>query len=287
MAKKCDHELPIYIKIMNNIYILLIFIGSSFLISCSSPSESFHEPTSLFQDLQENRRSIDSFENIQLSTPVQIMVIDSLLLIHDQFEYNGESFFFSFINRFSGKVVKLFGREGRGPDEFLFPGYISRIPGRNDLIGMNNRKMFSFVEISVKKVLNDSFPATISQINELHTDYSMVGRIDNEKIIGTGFFNDGRYAVSNHQSEVIEVGIRYPFEERFENTARKELGMPFQSNFRLHPEKPMLVSATVSAANLDVISFYDDKLNIDKQIHTNYPLFENESNSQMFYFPDI
>ena len=199
MTKKCDHELPVYINIMNNLYILLIFIGSSFLISCSSPSESFHEPTTLFQDLQENRRSVASFKNIQLSTPVQIMVIDSLLLIHDQFEIIGESFFFSFINRFSGKEVKLFGREGRegrGPDEFLFPGYISRIPGRNDLIGMNNRKMFSFVEISVKKVLNDSFPSTISQINELHTDYSMVGRIDNEKIIGTGFFDDGRYAVS-------------------------------------------------------------------------------------------
>jgi len=38
--------------------------------------------------------------------------------------------------------------------------------------------------------------------------------------------------------------------------------MPYQSNFRLHPEKPMLVSATVFAANLDVISFYNDKLKI-------------------------
>jgi len=264
-----------------HLYIHLILIGSAFLISCSSASESFHVPTILFQDLQENRRSAGYFENIKLSTPLQIMVFDSLLLIHDQFEHNGESFFFSFINRFSGKEVKLFGREGRGPDEFLFPGYISRIPGRNDVIGINNRKLFSFVEVSVKKVLDDSLPAAVSQIDELHTDYSMVGRVENDRIIGTGFFDDGRYAVSNQESEMIEVGISYPFEEKFENTTRKQLGMPYQSNFRLHPEKPMLVSATVFAANLDVISFYNDKLKIEKQIHTNYPLFENESNSQM------
>lgn len=267
---------------MEKSYKFIALIGIYFAVisiaSCSNESEFLGEPTDLFEGIKEDKRS-SSFTEFQLNTPVQIMVMDSLLIIHDQFENKGEKYFLSIVNRFSGELLKYYGREGRGPDEFLFPGYLTKIPGNTELIGMNNRRLFSYSEISIENVINDSITAVINTINEFNTGYSKIGKINSQYLIGTGFFRDGRFAVSDTSGKMISARLDYPFSGYFDNYTKQELGMPYQSNISFHPDEPIFVSATLFASNLDIISFQNEELRVKHSIHTNYPLTENESNS--------
>ena len=67
---------------MKKITIVLFFI-EIFLVSCSHQPEPLQEPTTMFEGLKENRMRISSFNDFQLNTPIQIIVMDSLLIIHD------------------------------------------------------------------------------------------------------------------------------------------------------------------------------------------------------------
>lgn len=260
------------------------------LVACSSNSDTYVDPTGNFEIKKDIYSELLSLDEIQLNTPIQLMVLDSTLLIHDRFQRDEETFFFLLINRFSGENLRFFGREGRGPDEFLFPSIASRIPKKNNIIGIYNRNLFQFTEISVESVINEDVGGfTMSKTSEINTGYSIVAKIDQDLIIGTGFFDNGRYAISDVRGELISVSIDYPFENDFGGISKRDLGMAFQSVFKIHPDKSKIASATRASANLEILIYQNDSLKIEKKIHSGYPLFENESSNQRIsvrYLPE-
>jgi hypothetical protein len=266
----------IFLKILRNL--LLIFL----IASCSSNQEyeSFPEPTSLFSDKQIKLNKISTIEGIQLNTPIQLLVVDTLLFVHDQFEIDDQLYFFRAINPHEKTVVQTFGREGRGPDEFMFPAFMSRVPGSKNSIGINNRRLFSYSQIRIDNISDQNSKLSVLRVDELNTDYSLVGKGCDDLFFGTGFFNGGRYATSDSSGELVNVFGEYPFEENFSRMDRRDLGMAYQSMFRIHPEKCMVATITHSSANLEILLVENSEVQIIKKIHLNYPLFENESTSQ-------
>jgi hypothetical protein len=262
-------------------YFFFFFLFTLVFSSCISNRNNDQEPTLLFEEKKIEMLISDSvLDEIQLNIPIQIMVFDTLLLIHDQFEKNDQTFNFMLVDIKSKQKVEVFGREGRGPNEYFFPSFVSRIPNQKEVIGINNRRQFSFNEININNAIQGDSDTISNQINELNVNYSLVAKINEDKLIGTGFFDEGRYAVSDHNGNIVFNGIDYPFRKEFQNISNRDLGMAFQSIFRVHPNENKLVSATQSSANIEIFALEADSIRVLNRIHTNYPFFENQSTGQ-------
>jgi len=255
------------------IIIIIIALGSA----CSSDIE-YKEPISLFNKFKEAKGEEFQLKNLELTTPSQILIIDSLLFIKDIFEINNNTYFFVVINRYSGELYRIFGREGRGPDEFSDWTYMSRISGYSDRLGINDRRQFSFIEISIPKLLSDTSGFTLSRYNDLGINYSLVSKVDENTFIGTGMFLEGRFAVSDSNGNVTGIFESYPFEENFKDVSKRGLGMAFQSLTSVHPEQSKIAVVTFASANLDILNFEKGKLVVEKSIHSFPPIFSDESN---------
>ncbi|MTI86839.1 MAG: hypothetical protein FH748_02595 [Balneolaceae bacterium] len=266
---------------MNRRFILLLLL-SCFFIQWSCTKNEYREPVELFE-VEENvsGERID-IEGLQFSIPLNMLLLDSLLIIHDRYEVEEDKFFFSINNLTTNENIRIFGREGRGPDEFSFPAMLSRIPNKRESIGINNRSFFSFSEVSIPKVLADTSGYTISKTNEINTGYSKVAKISDDRFIGTGFFNDGRFGLADGNGKLLSAQLKYPFQDLFENIKNQSLGMAFQSHFSVHPSGKMFVAATTGSPNIDVLSLMDDSLYVIKSIHSSPPLFEDESTANIF-----
>ncbi|MEX2478490.1 MAG: BF3164 family lipoprotein [Gracilimonas sp.] len=270
-----------------NSNILYYLVVGIFLVQTSCINKEFDEPYSLFEYESDINGEPINIEGLQYNTPVDMIIIDSLLIIHDQYNINDTSYFFSVANLRNMELLNYFGKEGRGPDEFLFPSMLSRVPGKPNVLGVNNRRLFSFNEISIENILSNSTKITHSSTNELNTGYSKVIKINDKLFFGTGFFQNGRFGISDSEGDFLYSQSDYPFNERFKEMSMMSLGMAFQSNIATHPDKNILAVATLSSANIDFISFSNDSLELKKSIHLNPPQIENNSTESRLSVHDL
>lgn len=257
-------------------YFLVIIIT----FSCSSSTDEVKmpiDPTQLFNDQEELKHTRFEINGIDIAAPQQLLVVDTLLIINDRFEDENDTYFYGVFNRNSGLFYQVFGREGRGPDEFLANSYMFRAPeGFNNII-INNRRLFSVSEISLERVLSNSSRITVDQIDELNTSYSLVSKISDDLLFGTGTFTDGRFALADTSGELINTFLSYPFEDEFDGISTRDLGMAYQSNFSFHPTMPLVTVVNFTAGNLDILRVENDSIEEVSQVYTHQPKFENQS----------
>ncbi len=243
-------------------------------MSCQSGTDSTASPEQLFErtaDLQSKLLPVD--DNL-LSAPEHLLVLDTLLIIHDRMWVNGDSYLFTVADRFTGELLSIFGREGRGPDEFQAPSFMSRLHGETDKIGIHNRRQLSFSELSVDSILADAGQLTVSSIEELQKSFRVTKIQD--FIVATGRFSEGRYALFDSKGEIISQTGYYPFQETYD-APYPVLGMAFQSTIQTHPEGNLIVSATTSSANLEILAWNNGRLEVQSVIHSYPPLLEEET----------
>lgn len=239
----------------------------------------YEEPFELFLEKENIYGKAVELNDLQINNPIDLLMLDSLLIIHDQYGINDTTFFLSIIDINSGKVLKYFGREGRGPDEFVYPLMLSKIPNQPQKIGVNTRRLFSYSTLSLQRILSDNGGFTLSEIKELSTGYSKVVKISENKLVGTGFFQEGRFGLSNEDGEILSIEKKYPFQQKFNYMDIRTLGMAFQSDLAVHPKKNLMVVTTSASANLDILALSNDSLKVINSIHSNPPLVEKEENS--------
>lgn len=256
------------------------FIVIIITVSCSSSVDEVKmpiDPTQLFNDQEEIKHTRFEIDEMDIAAPQQLLVVDTLLIINNQFEDENETYFYGVYNRNSGLFYQLFGREGRGPDEFLDNSYMFRAPNGSSNIIINNRRLFSLSEISLERVLSNSSKITVDHVDELNTSYSLVSKIGDDLLFGTGFFSDGRFALSDGSGDLINMSLNYPFEDNFDDITKRDLGMAYQSSFSLHPTKPFIAVANFTAGNLDILHVENEMIEEINQIHSYPPKFENQS----------
>lgn len=265
----------IVIRLITGFFIVIIIT-----VSCSSSADEVKmpiDPTQLFNHQEELKHTRFEIDGMVIAAPQQLLVVDTLLIINNQFEDENETYFYGVFNRNSGLFYQLFGREGRGPDEFLDNSYMFRAPNSSNNIIINNRRLFSVSEISLEKVLSNLSRITVDKIDELNTSYSLVSKISDDLLFGTGFFSDGRFALSDTTGDLINMSLNYPFEGEFDDISKRDLGMVFQSSFSLHPTKPFIAVANFTAGNLDILQAENKMIEEISQIHSYPPKFENQS----------
>ena len=91
------------------------------------------------------------------SSPQEMMIIDSLLIVHDS--YNRDTCFHIF-NKINGKHIGSFGNKGRGPGEIIFPSSLNYNPKTKTLTTYeaNLKKIikYNIADISTQKTISFS-----------------------------------------------------------------------------------------------------------------------------------
>jgi len=137
----------------------VIFIFITFLLSCNH--NQAHKIK--YSDLK-----VDSIpltgqvlnNSFIFSWPDDILIVDSVLVIHDSFKQDSS---FHVFHRHSGKHIKSFGYKGRGPGEVLFPPSIHYNPHDHTITTFepNLRKIIKY---NLRNILQNTNPKFQEQI---------------------------------------------------------------------------------------------------------------------------
>lgn len=252
------------------VYLLLL----SSLVACKKET-TYTTPLTLFENSVPLQADTTIFMGIDLINPFKIVSVDTFLIIHDRFNIDGIQYHLALVGK-SGKYVKYFGRDGRGPDEYLFPVEVSRVGHSKSKIAINNRNLFQVSIVDLNNIIDASCNNESQLFGQFDLSYSRIYYLNETKFVGTGFFEEGRFAVSDTSANKQFVFGRYPFEAETK-ASQKALGMAYQSNLVVHPNASLFASATPSAATLDIIRVDQDSNNLVKSIHSYPVLFTDES----------
>lgn len=246
------------------------------LASCSAEEDTFfgeYELGSIELELTESFHT-----DFDLNNPFQMVVFDSVIVIHDRISDGNETYFLRAIDVLTGASKQVFGREGRGPHEFLFPVELSRVPNDRNGLTINNRTMFEVKKIDLSALLNGDAEYVKAVYRNFNVGYSRIHALDTSRFIGTGFFGNHRYAVSDTAGSVSTYLGDYPFPPS-PNSSPESLPMAYQSRFVVHPTENRVASATMSSPNFEVFSIEGDSLRYVNRINYKPVSIEDRSGS--------
>lgn len=256
-----------------NKYYIIIFIAIFCFIFLESCSEKDNEPTRLFDDSKLLQGEVLEKSSSNLNSPLQLTYKDSFLIVMDRFSLNGGEYLFRLLGE-EGKKITTFGRIGKGPDEFLFPSFLTSAD--KNKVDVYNAKLFTLNILDYDSILAGGKNLTIDSYSKLNTGYSKLVRVKDNLLFGSGFFKKGRYLLSDTLGNTIKEIGAYPFESEFD-VSKRVLGMAFQTNLQKHPQKPLIVSATSKSPNLEILNLDDSNYKIVNKINSIPTKFENKS----------
>lgn len=266
------------VSIKSSFLFIIVLSGIVFYYSCSKQSDLQNSPTELFHSVQ-NLKSTTLISGDILKNTEQILLLDSLLIIHDKVEVGNDYFLYSVFDLNNESILGYFGREGRGPEEYYFPSFMSRISGNKSKFGIHNSVQSQFNVIEISYSSNRQLNISESKF-EISPNYFRIGKSGNN-FVGTGRFQDGRYAISNDQGKITKVYGDYPFQNEL-HLNNFSAGMAFQSRFAFHYEGNKAVSATSASANLEILELTNGELKTISKHHSYPPQFEDQSQSEEF-----
>ena len=257
------------------LYFIAILVTTLFVASCTSDKKD-HILSDLFPVKKDIQGEVFQLpEGVQLNMPSQLVVLDSILIISDQFLIEDDRYIFLLYD-FHTDSYSIFGRLGRGPNEFYTPVHLSRIPNEPGRFGVFDRRLFTYSEISIDSLLAKSNYFTEKRYMDFDSYFSRLIKIDDTHFVGTGMFPEGRYNASDQHGEIIASGGVYPFEDEHPYPYRVK-GMAYQALIASHPKESWFVSATHSSANYEILKYDENGFAYINKTHLYPAVFENAS----------
>lgn len=203
-----------------------------------------------------------------LGKPMEIGVLKSNIVLYDP----DQEFTYKLIDVNSKKIIKRFGRIGRGPGEFATPTLLEILSQENGYVGIYDRKVFMFHEISIDSVVQNKSYVRASY-GPFNTNYSMLIKLDSSSFIGTGVF-EKRYAISDLDAEVKNYVSDYPFREYHKNIPIENIAFANQGIIKRHPESKRFVLAYFRSPNFEISTATEnDSLKVNG-IYISPPIFK-------------
>lgn len=254
---------------------IIIVLVISFISCDSSDKQSFEEyqlpEISLLQDQE--------FEiSFELNNPFKILALDSVILLHDKFTSNDETYYLRMADSENARLLLNFGREGRGPDEFQFPIELSRIPGKDRQVAANNRRLFEVKILSIDLSKKELVEPINSIYGPFDVRYSRIVALDSLTFIGTGYFENERYAISDTTGGILNTIGEYPFppENKSSNDSHS---MAYQSRLAVHPNGGKIANATIHSPNFEVFTITDNRVGEMSSLNFHPVKYKDNSNA--------
>lgn len=260
------------IKLLN---ILVSLVVLMFANSCTNNKGV--NPTNIFNDstLTEGKGV-----NVNLDTinkPIRAIIFDSLLVIKD---LKARDYNFHIINVNKEKLVKSFGKSGRGPKEIDIPLGFNINPGKDREINTyarNKQKLFSFNIDSIIHKKNYE-PSLVKEFSE---NYLTPVLLKNNHFIATGPFEEGRYRVTDKSLKKHQFKYDYPKDTDKHRVSRPTKSMVYQGNFILQPNGKHFAFATGSCGIIEIFQSKDKTIQKIKNHHFYNPVYTVESEKDM------
>jgi hypothetical protein len=245
------------------------------LVSCTTQVD---DPFDEFELNQVEVQLIDSFvPDFDLNNPYRILSLDSVIVMHDRISNGTDTYFLRILDAHSGESRRIFGREGRGPQEFLFPIELSRTPGESGVLTANNRSLFEIKKISLSQILDDSSDYVLTIYRNFSNNYSRILALDSIHFFGSGYHGLDRYAIADSTGEITRLWGDYPFPPSPKATT-ESLPMAYQSRMVAHPQGNLIASVTIKSPNFEVLSIVGDSISYVNRLNFNPVSIKDETN---------
>lgn len=215
--------------------------------------------------------------NVFWGMPKALVVCDSLLIAYDEFD----GLQFSLVNLKTNKLVKRFGRYGRGPNEstlISYP-YYNKQSKSFHFYAVNEKKVFFYL-INDLVVSDDPQPYEVRSLNFSKSDgfYNTVVQYGDGAFIGNGWFHSGKYAITNKSGDLDTMIGTYQIDPLLKDLNHFELGNLFQGGIALHPEGNKLAYFSIGCDLIEVVELSKNEKYRTNRLFTYLPKFETRSN---------
>jgi hypothetical protein len=188
-------------------------------------------------------------DNLFTSFPGTLQVNSKHLLLHCPRGDGGLNFLMVY-DRESGEQLTRTGSIGRGPGEWTTPSIANVIADKLVVYDLNVRQ---YVIADADNMYQDiSNPNSIKKVD---IDISKMIYVDNSRSIVASWKEKHQFEMVSKKG-LISCG-KYPFEENITNTYER-----FQGIIEMHPQKNILIYATISNPYLAMYSIGDDRLDL-------------------------
>jgi hypothetical protein len=233
-------------------------------------------PEDLFQVSEE----ITSFE-MRLSEEVfgstSLLVYKNYLLISD----SDEEYLYKIADVKGDTILAGIIKKGNGPCEFQLPTSIQVIDSEKNLLGLVNKRTFTFYWAHME---DESFEISCldnsSRQNFNFQDFRLLSPVDS-LFIGYGLF-ENRFLVFDKRAQIRYLFSDYPFRKEFSEVHHNYLAMAFQGGMVVHPSSLKFAFFTRNSANIDFFTLTKDSVILKKEYKFWPPKFTFEKdNPQM------
>lgn len=256
---------------MRRSYIICLLF-STLIFSCKkSEINSFSKVIERYDS-----KLIYSDKNDVLGEITDIEILDSTIIM----KHMNDHFYFSFANINDGKLVKRWGRKGRGPGEYIQLGSGISIFEKK-LVFLDGIKK-EINKVSVIDIINDNDIKITKNAYPYTKDFRPKDlNIINDKKIAIGSFKDGRFGVLDSRNRIIEYSSEYPF--NYEKVKGIYKGSVFQSKLKSSAANSKFVIQTFSSDIFEIYEVTDNSiLNIFVSPFKHIPKIKQRTNKRLF-----
>lgn len=250
-----------------------IILLLTILTSCKEKPKSLDEQFSDKDKFHLKAKNI-SVINKRYGNPHGLKLMDSLLFYKDNFNKKH----FSVIDVKNKKMLRRFGKEGKGPNEVPMTTTL-RINRDKEQVEFTTLNTDEFFSIPIAEIIGNhkdlidnhkkfEYPSEKKEMKLNHISSF------NNKYISSGFINDGKYAILNKKGKVDTIVGNYWVSEKHSDLNGYQKANAYQGSFSKHPSKPKIVYYGSERDFLEILSVSDNKFKFQRRLNSYFPEIE-------------
>ncbi len=234
-----------------------------------------------FTNLSSNTVKIDS---IFYANPMDVVLLDTLLVFYDKFTDNNETNYFTLLDIKNRKLIRRFGRDGKGPNEIMYPTSIDIDKKDSSFVmffpATNNIMKYSLADLIRKPAGPIVHQGTRFEKSSQKVGYTTVAKLQGvDQYLGPGLFEKGKYAISNFDGKMDSIIGEYVKSQDQKRMSNIQLAMGYQGDVNSHPFLPKCAYFCVSCDLIEVIDCSVGKSYPIKRFQSYYPDFKAQPSS--------
>ena len=250
----------------------ILILGFILLLSQSCSKKNPDSMLQLFPKEAEIRGTIMPIKENLLGHPMELINIDSLLIIVEF----GSDTWLNIISSKTGRQINTCLTLGKGPTDVQYLKQISVYNNTKffDIYDSQTRKLHTYY---IDSILNDR---EITPIKTSSFEFAANKFFDilkyKSNFISTGIIWDGKYAILDSAGNTVNVCSNYPADPKHPHVDYDILGMAYQGTLKTKPNGKRMVWAGYSSDMFEIYEIEDHQLNIIKNYCYDLPIYEEE-----------
>jgi len=222
----------------------IVFILS--VCSCKKSNDKSIEDLFLKQPISLVASTIDVVPKL-MGNFFSLRVQDSIAILGSL----SNDYFYSLVDLKNKKLVKRFGKKGKGPNELQMPFSMTISKGYFSFFDQKKYKTCKLADLISDDIIK--FNDEVKLNEDDGSCFFMSSKSNSNTYLATGLFSKGKYSVINQQGNIVSVFGEYMRDEELMQVENTKIGMAYQGEVKRHSKKNKWVWTTISCDLIEVI----------------------------------